>query len=407
MGDNNIHFNLHVSKEEINKFIDEYIQQYNQHKITADSYEITLKKPENSNLNIHTSDCSSSVIIEIPLDFTFYKRAGLFSVEGDGSISVCVEVAYDILPDLTYTTTSSLLNYKWLQKPIVHLGTFNMPAEILGDVIIHFMKDNVLSKLDEVIKGKLDLKALLAKQWQQYATNFTLYHNPKLYFNAQLNKIISHHLKSDKTHLNLDLFFDIDVKISDNPVDINTPFNPTFVWKDVLFKDYYQEAFAEFTYKTIANMALSEINGLEFGGKKVILDSINIVNSKNIQIKANLLSPIEGMITIVCHPVFDKATQMVQLQNLDVKVNANNLIYKMVSPVIESTITKKIHENTPLNLKNFMDSYIKKIPEIQIFNNRISLIPKLSTTKIDNIQFLENSLMVQLTIEKMEVDVVV
>ena len=406
MDGNSTHLNLHFSKEGINRFINDYMMQYSQHKITTDSYDITLKKSWNTDLNIHTSESSSSVIVEIPMDFTFYKKAGLFSVEGLGSVSICVEIAYDILPDLSYTTKSSLLDYKWTQKPIVHLGTFNLPIEILSDCIIHFMKDGVLSKLDQVIKEHIDLRSLIKKQWKQYATNYQLYLNPSIYFNAELHQITSQHLKAKKTHLKLYMYFDMDIKISDNPIEVSQDFNPKFLWEDAILEDYHQEAQVEFSYHSLAKIILSKISGKEFGGKKVILESVHIHKGDNIEIKANMTSPLEGIITISCLPVLDNVSQMIDLKNLDVNVDANNVIFRLASPVIESAITKKLKESLPLDLTLFMDTYIKKIPEIQLLGNRISLIPSLNRTKIESIQFDQHNINVLLSIENMEIGVI-
>lgn len=405
MDGNNTHFNLRFSKEIIYQFINDYIQQYSQHKIVTESYEITLKKTNNTDFKIHTSDCSSSIIAELPIDFIFYRKAGLFSVEGEGAISVSIEIAYDIKENLDYTTKSTLLDYKWLQKPIVHLGTLTIPFETLSDYIIHFMKDNILSKIDTAIKENLNLKALIINQWQQYATDFLVYTNPKVYFNAILNKIISRHLKSDKTHLTLDIHFDIDIRFSDKPTGIIQDFNPVFVWDDNQPDNDCQRAEAVFSYNSIADILLKNIDGKDIGGKNIRLDSVHIRKTDILEIKANLREPIDGIITITGRPDFIQSTHSIDVKNVDVNVHANNVIYKLASPLIESAIRKKILENTPVDLTKLLDPYLKNIPVIQVLSNRISLLPSMSKTRVEAIEFGNNSLSFSIIIQNMEVNI--
>ncbi|MCZ2100855.1 MAG: DUF4403 family protein [Chitinophagales bacterium] len=403
---NHIHINLHISKEGINQFLNDYMQQYSQHKIESESYEITLNKSKSTDLNIQASENAPSVIVDIPLDFTFYKKAGLFSVEGEGGISVRVEIAYDIHADLSYSTKCTLLDHQWTQKPIVHLGTLNIPVEILSDCIIHFMKEGVLTKLDDVIQEQLDLKAMIQAQWLQYASNFLLLLNPKVYFNADLKRITSLYLKSDSTHLNLDLYFGMDIKLSDRPLDILPEFNPKFGWMTEQVQHSIQEVHGAFSYKSLAKLILSEINEREIGGKKIFLDSIHIAKSAHLEIKANMDSPFEGIITITCIPVLDADTQKIDLKDLHVKVSANNIIYRMASPIIESGILKKLQEVLPFALSPIADTYIKKVPTIQLFNNRISLIPSLKTTKLESFQLHEDHLSLIMLIDNPEVGIV-
>ncbi len=405
MGENNIHIKLRISKVQINKFFDDYLTQYSQQKITAESYEITLNKPENTSINIHTSANSSKLFLDIPLKFAFLKSAGLFSVEGEGAIMANIEIEYNILPDLSLSTSSTFLNYNWLQKPIVHLGNLNIPAEMLGDVIIHFMKDNLLTKFDNAIQENLDIKALLTEQWIQYATNYQLNQNPDLFLNARLNQITSRYLISDDTHLTLNLDVDMDLKISDKQTDIVPEFNPKFVWNNHYIKACFQDVFVELSYKKIAKIIISQLDGKEFGGKQVLLDSVHITKQSNLEIKASMTSPMTGLITIVCLPVFSKSTQMITLDNLDVNVKANNIIYKLVSPVLESAFTKKIQDLMPLNLTSFIEIFIKKVPKIQILNDQISIIPTFSTPYIESLGLLEDYIELCINIRDIEIEV--
>ncbi len=402
---NSIHINLNVSKAGINQFIHEYMEQFSLNKIETDNYEITLKKSENVLFDVHASETSRAISLDIPMDFTFYKKAGLFSVEGEGGITASVEIHYDIHPDLSISTKSTLLNYQWTQKPKVHLGTLNIPVETLSDCIIHFMKERVLSMLDQAISEKIDLKSLIHDQWQQYASNFILHLNPKMYFNAALNNIISQYLKSDQTHLNLELFFDLDISITDRPLDILPEFNPVFSWKQGDSQAHHLYARGSFSYKSLSKMLISAFNEMEIGGKKVLIDSILISKRNQIEIKANITAPIEGIITLTCTPDIDVETQKVDLKYLDIQVSAGNIIYRMASPMIEKTIIKKIQESLPFDLGQIMDTYTKKIPAIRVFDNRIALIPKLHKTSIESIEFHDDLLEMLIRINNMEVDV--
>ncbi len=118
MQDNNILIDFKLSKSKLNQYIQEGIDQYHDTKITMDGYEIHLKKSDNQLTNI--SARQKSVFADITVAFTFLKNAGLFSVEGEGSISVQLEIKCDIDQNFNLKLLMFLVNKFQLDLNILH-----------------------------------------------------------------------------------------------------------------------------------------------------------------------------------------------------------------------------------------------------------------------------------------------
>ena len=86
MSNNNIFLDFKLSKSKISGFLQEQMDSHSKNKLHVDGYDILLGTVKNE--NIHISVRQNTFLAEVPLAFTFKKSAGLFSIEGEGSIRV-------------------------------------------------------------------------------------------------------------------------------------------------------------------------------------------------------------------------------------------------------------------------------------------------------------------------------
>ncbi|KXK38510.1 MAG: DUF4403 family protein [Saprospiraceae bacterium] len=405
MVENGIHIDINISKDKINQILTAFLNGKEHHTFTSESYDFTITKSSIEDICLHCA--SKSLMVELPVDFKFYKKAGLFSVDGEGKIYLNVEIEYNIDEQLNFSTNSKLLDYKWQKPPIIHLGSLNIPVEMLSHIIIHYMEQSVLNSLDKYIHDKVDLRSLIMKKWKQYADNYKIVNKPIVYFNGELKNIITGPLRSNKSQLHLDIWLDVGIRISDTPSMQEDNFQPRFIWKEKYESANNQKAVAEFSYEGLARMIKNELNGKELGGKTFDIESVFIRNDEKMEVTADIHEPVKGQLKISFIPVLDKESQKIDIQDLKTEVVAENIIYKLTSPLIEKIITSRLQSIFPLDISMYMDQFVKKIPTFQFFENNISLIPSMTKTKIENANFGTSSLIVDIILENTELDVVV
>jgi hypothetical protein len=404
MLENNILIDFRLSKSKLNFYLQEVIDQYTDTKLSAGDFDIFIKKTSHQ-INIEAR--RKSVYANIPIAFNFSQKAGLFSIEGEGSIIANLEIICDIDRDFGLKTKTILHSHEWQEGPVLHVGQLNIPIETLSNCVISFLKESLMEKLDKRLAETADIKTAINSQIKQYATNYPVHRKPELYFNGQILQVQSGLLREDENDIHLDLWLELSGKISDQPLRFDIESEPVFYWVETGTKKSNQIIDVELSYLGLAKMILTSINGQEIGVKNFELESVHIRNTNLLEIKANMLEPVKGIITITCKPFLDRETQKLNLEQFDIDIDASNIIYKLSSPLIEKIISNKIMALLPFDPSPFIKQFLTKPPQIHLMDNKISLIPSFSQLVIDHITFSENGLMCKVILVDAALDVIV
>ena len=201
MNDNNLFLDFKISKSKINAFIHGELKKLLINKIHVSGYDIQLKQVVDHNVVINAKE--RSIFIDAPVVFTFIKSAGLFSIEGEGSIKVNLEVVCQVDENFNLTTTSKLVSYEWIEAPKVNLGQLTLPIETISDCVIKYVKEDTLAKLDKKIATEINLNEIIIKNLNEYGVNYPIYKKPDLYFNFQLLQIQSDVFREDENDIHL------------------------------------------------------------------------------------------------------------------------------------------------------------------------------------------------------------
>lgn len=346
-----------------------------------------------------------NMTIKLPVCFSLYKSAGLFSFEGEGCILMDFGVEIDILQNLEVNTQTTWKSHQWLKGPIVHIGEMSIPTETISNCLIQFLKDDIANKIDQKIAENINLKDLVEQQLKQFANNIKIHEKPTLFFNGRIINIFLGNPKDSDQNIEVDIWMELLAKISDEPVNYDFQSQLNLFWEDLAPDSNHQTIEIELSYAGLSRFIASEISGKVLGGKKFEVESIHIRNTQNLEIKAHLISPIKGILTILCAPRFEVQNQVLYLENLQVDVNAENLIYKMASPIIENIVKSRIEENLPLDIKPILAPLLKKLPEIKLLDNTVRVVPSFEQPKINEFTLGQHSAQIQVLLQNPEVTV--
>ena len=159
MQENSILIDFKFSKEKLDTFIQGIMDEHLDQTINTEGFEIHLKKSSGTNVRINAR--IKSVFADVPLAFVFVKKAGLFSIEGEGSILANMEIQCDIDQNFGLTTKTILHGYQWKDAPKIHLGDMSLPIETISNCIIEYMKQSMLEKLDKRLAETSDIKNII------------------------------------------------------------------------------------------------------------------------------------------------------------------------------------------------------------------------------------------------------
>ena len=157
---NRVSFELSAS----NKFLSDLFEQVLDEAVSSEplevnSVEIILKRIGEAALRPK----GKSIHIYLPLNIQLKRPAGLFTVEGSGSINLHIVVHYDIDSKLQLKAKSDLVSHEWVEKPILEIGALNIPVETLVNMVIKHHESIITAKIDASLKEVADLHTLLVK----------------------------------------------------------------------------------------------------------------------------------------------------------------------------------------------------------------------------------------------------
>ena len=402
--DSHIFIDMKVSKLGLIRFFTQFLQKWDERTIQIDGYELKITEPKLNDFKISVK--GKTIRAGIPVDFDFIKKAGLFSIEGEGHIFAELEIDFDILSDLSFKTDSSLTGHHWIDSPVLKIGTLDIPVETLSNCIIGYMKEKMLDKLDNYLSENVDVQKLIAQQINSYGYNYLISQKPPLYFNLTIDQLLAGKISEDDQDIHIDLWMEITAKITDVIQQFEPGIQPDFIWIDDLPHTHSLNVDIVLSYYGLSKLIMQSLNGADIGGKTFDIESIHIRNTNYMEITAIIREPVKGMVTITGQPYFDQSDHTIHVKDLKVDIEAKNILYKLSSPIIEKILYKKLDALFPFNVAPFFLKYFKNIPAFTFFENRVSLQPEIKSAHLNNVNFQEQQMIITIHLENAEMGVV-
>ena len=328
-----------------------------------------------------------SVHIYLPLNINLKRPAGLFTVEGNGSINLHLIVDFDINSELQLRSKTNLVSHEWIEKPILEIGSLNIPVETLVNMVLNHHESIITAKIDAAIKEVSDLNKLLKIGLDKARMNLNeqdlkgnkidfLLHKvsleepslekDKIYVKGALEPKISINVPGDKQQQDIDFEW----------LDSSSTKGPSLVQLDI-----------QLPYDILKKEMMDALQGMEVGGRFFDVRSLDVQGGERLRIILEIDQPIKAQIFIKGKPVYNEIEGELLIQDLDVKVNPANLIYKLTAPLVNKFIENKMEEFFPLEVNQKLGEVVRgNIPsEISIPSGKIGISHK--DLSIDELHF--------------------
>lgn len=342
----------------------------------------------------HITARKQSLYLDLPLDIEVSKSAGLFSLEAQGSIQLSLTTKLNIDSELNLNTVSSIEGWKWIVEPKVKVGLLSIPAKTIADLILGRVDEKITNQLDEQIKQNLNLQKLLNQQLSKIVDSRKILDKPELYVRVQPKAAHSTGFKEYTDKIQLPLYLEMDAELGDEFKQSTDWQIPAFKWDTDEPLEYSQAVHAAVSYETIGALILSQLNGLEVGGKKITADKVSISKQDQLDINISITSPISSRLQILANPRYDEG--ILYMDELQVEMHTSNILYKMTSPIIEKLIRDELNNRLPVSLADILQQQIRNglAQSQQLKGVHIALNEK--EAQIESIHWLENKLNIEL-----------
>ncbi|MDF1699418.1 MAG: DUF4403 family protein [Saprospiraceae bacterium] len=386
---NHISFELSASNQFLSDLFEEALDEaVSSEPMEVNSVEIILRRIGEAQLRPD----HKSIHIYLPLHIQLKRPAGLFTVEGSGSINLHLVVDFDIDQSLKLKAKTDLVSHEWLEKPVLEIGALNIPVETLVNMVLKHHESIITAKIDASLKKVSDLHALLKEGL----------------FLAK-ESLNSQDLKGNKFELNLKKVALVEPEVKDGKVyvkgrlesqlGINTAYigetsQIEFEWigEESMNQDASMQVDIELPYDLIKEELKESLQGMEVGGKHFDVRSMDISGGDKLHIGLEINDPIKAQIFVQGTPIYNEIEGLLIMNDLDVKVNPANFIYKLTAPLVNKFIENKMSEFFPLEVNQKLGEVVEsKIPaSINIPNGSIAI--KHKKVSIEQLDFATDRL---------------
>jgi hypothetical protein len=370
---NRVSFELSASNQFLSDLFEEALDDaVSSEPMEVNSVEIILKRIGEAELRPD----KKSIHIYLPLNIQLKRPAGLFTVEGSGAINLHLVVNYDIDSKMQLKAKSDLLSHEWLEKPVLEIGALNIPVETLVNLVLKHHESIITAKIDDSLKQVSDLNAMLVRG-----------------LDLAKQSINNQDLKGNEFELTLQNVSLVEPMVKDGEVKLNGYLKPnigintkahlgpesiSFDWinEDVLKENSSMQIDIELPYDLLKDELKEALQGMEVGGKNFEVRSIEISGGEYLLIDLEIDDPIKAQIFVKGIPIYNELEGVLIMNDIDVKVNPANFIYKLTAPLVNRFIENKMSEFFPLEVNQKLGEVVRsKIPsEINIPKGEITVV---------------------------------
>jgi len=398
-----MHFSIQVNNQFLAQIFDEALSNaINGEAMEVNSVEVTLNRIGPAKI----FPSGKKIELELPLAIHLKRPAGLFTVEGRGSIDLFLSVDFNITGDFRLTTRTTLDKHEWIEKPKLEIGALNIPVETLINLVLNHHESILTAKIDEKLKEFSEMKIPLQKGIADAVAN--------------INKedLKGNQVFADVAGLELSSFMntgeDLQLKGILHPVvTLNKPISPidhpSFQWinEENELQDSALDIPVVVPYHLLVHGIKDATKDVVIGGKHLEIDSADFYYSDRLEVQLEISEPIKAQVFVNSTPVFNELEGILSLEDVDVKVNPANFIYKLTAPLVNKFIEKKVEELFPLNLNNQLSSTVKaNLPENQAIPNGKANI-KLDSIELKALDFEANQINALVRINNLDADIVI
>lgn len=332
------------------------------------------------------------VDIFLPLKIRLKREAGLFTVEGNGAINLHLAVNIDISSTLKLKSKCELVTHEWVEKPVLEIGALNIPIETLVNLVLKHHESIITAKIDSSLQKFSDLNKLLQGGLADARRKLGELDLKGNRINLDVDELILSEPKINDGKVNISGIVKPDISINDNAV-IQSSLVP-FRWMTDADKTIENKVFVPITfdYDFLENELRTVLQGMEVGGKHFEVRSINIYGGDELNIRMVIDDPIKAEVFIKGKPVYNEIEGKLILNDIDVKVNPSNFIYKLTAPMVNRFVENKMVDFFPLSVNEKLSELVfANIPKsISLEKSKIGIAQ--DGIQINEMRFLERKL---------------
>lgn len=362
--------------------------------ITIEEHKLDVKLQKKEEASIEFQE--KSVLINFPLKIIAEKETFLQNLLVEGELQLTVITDIEIDKYWNFFTNTELVDFQWIEKPLVKMGSISIPIEKIMNLVIDRTKAKVVKEIDKTIKEEFALRSQIMSVMDLISNPFPI----DEVSNIELQLAVDSFAMTGTFNTYDWTEGIISVKglgeiagakdYVEEPGDL-----PTFEWLD----HSYQKDSSDLYFNI--DLELERINHFvsdKFVGKKFVEKDKEITIQKielkgldeKLGVVADVTGSYNGQIFLSARPEYDPATKEFRSEDIEVSLLTTNVLHKALGWMLQGRIKKELDKTLQFSLKDFLEPIQIQInKQIQEINNSgdIDLSANLKDLNIDEFRF--------------------
>jgi hypothetical protein len=336
-----------------------------------------------------------------PIKFNLKKDDFLFSIEGHGHLMLEINTIFNIDENFHLATQTSINGYKWIEEPRIDFGSMNIQVEQLVDMIIRHYDDSLSSAIDKSIKDAIDLPKLVKNGIEDGLKKLDTISLRELKVFVQPSEILVEPITTDehniiiKGAIRAEFACGTKNTLIDNGLKLR--------WVESLLSDNITYVDINIEEEVISSALCDFINQQEYGGEKLQASGCKVdFMSRGLDINLDLLSPVKASVNIFGVPRYNESDACLYMDNLSVKVNSSNILYKLSAPLLNKYLLNNISNRFPLDTESYINQYLGIYLKNKITMPNITIEHAIRKIAVNEIRYDDRGVYIRIKVSDIE-----
>ncbi len=372
---------------------------YENSEVTNDETEgVKIKAEKTENISISLD--GSYINYRVPLKLRIKKGIAFTSIEAEGEIALSLSTEYKIEKNWKLTTHTKVIEYKWLQKPHLHLGIIDLPIKFIANTILKKSKTLLCTTLDKELAKNFDLQSYVNEAWKMLQSPILMAEEFNLWLNISPVKVGMTPLISDGETIKSTVMVQTyaNALIGEKPKSEKQLQLPPYQLLDDLYEDFHLSLNTEINYLEAEKIMKKYVIGQTFSrwNRSVKVENIAFYGkAEKVVIETKLTGSFNGDICLKWKPDYNPEKKEIEAEKLEYELKTNNILIRFINWLFNRRIKKILKKQIDIqineNLTELSNKIKKELENYEISEN-VFLRGNLSKLDVESIQSHEKGL---------------
>lgn len=332
---------VHLTRDALEGLLQQTLKDLDAQKFQGESGGVQWTATLSGKVDLELS--GQQILSGIPLQVEVSKDFGLGKVTATGELKVRLRTLYNIRPDWTVQTFTTLEDHRWTRKPVARVGGLAFPISGLADLIIRSTRQQITGSLDEEIQKALDLRLLLTPLWTALKRPRLLSESMQIWFRFEPQEAGLEAFREENGIMTSAVHVRglARVKAGSEPELLRPDAQPVYALLEDIPDSLRLMIHTELPYEEAERMAEDRIIGQTFtsGRRSVTVEGVELYGQGDYLIASvRLAGSYKGQVHLRGTPVFNATENRIDLEGFDFDVDTRNVLHRSAAWLFKGNI---------------------------------------------------------------------